>query len=145
MNRDYPIEIVQARSRLWQLYKSERAKNPPRSVFIGYPAKLIVKGSVVHDEFPDWDLVMKQPRVPKAPSIKRSDPVQQPTTAASQSVVSKNPFSVLSGLDETPDESDSHSDTDDSDNKSDPYSQAMSQLESQLKNSQSVRPNTNDT
>jgi hypothetical protein len=39
-----------------------KAKYPPRSVFIGYPAKLIAKKKLICDEFPDWKEVLGQPR-----------------------------------------------------------------------------------
>lgn len=42
-NRDYPPEIVEARSRLWHLYKTARMENPRETVHIGYPANLIVQ------------------------------------------------------------------------------------------------------
>jgi hypothetical protein len=62
INRDYPKEIVEARSRLWQKYKTEKESNPRRTVKIAYPAKLIVRGQVVQDEFPDWNEVLKSSR-----------------------------------------------------------------------------------
>ena len=39
---------------MWPLYKTERTKNPESSVYIGFPAKLVVRGRVVKDLFPDW-------------------------------------------------------------------------------------------
>ena len=54
INRDYPPEIVEARSRIWPRFKQAREENPRGSVKIAYPAKLIVKGEVVQDEFPAW-------------------------------------------------------------------------------------------
>lgn len=56
INRDYPNEIVQARSSLWNNYKSCKQKIQKKgkgSVFIGFPAKLIVNKRFVRDEFPD--------------------------------------------------------------------------------------------
>ena len=58
INRDFPLPIVEARKRLWRDYKTAKANNPPKNVFIAYPAKLIVRGKVVRNEFPDWDEVM---------------------------------------------------------------------------------------
>jgi len=115
VNRDYPNEIVQARSRLWSLYKTERGRNPPRTVFISYPAKLIVKGSVIQDEFPDWDLFMRKQRVPT-----KTPPKQQPVTTS-------NPFSALADLNESPNESGSGSDSGSSDGENDMNSRDTSQ------------------
>ena len=47
INKDFPKEITSARSQLWPLYKTERAKNTDASVYIGFPAKLVVRGRVV--------------------------------------------------------------------------------------------------
>ncbi|XP_060551817.1 uncharacterized protein LOC132713304 [Ruditapes philippinarum] len=52
INRDYPLEIVAVRTKIWPEYKKQRSKKG--QVFIGYPAKLIVNRKVVQDEFPDW-------------------------------------------------------------------------------------------
>lgn len=62
INRDYPNEIAEARARIWPKYKVEKARNPAKTVHLGFPAKLIVKKKVVCDEFPDWQLVLKQSR-----------------------------------------------------------------------------------
>ena len=62
INKDYPKEITSARSQLWPLYKTERAKNPDASVYIGFPAKLVVRGRVVKDLFPDWFTVLRGSR-----------------------------------------------------------------------------------
>lgn len=65
INRDYPPEIVNARSKLWADYKSEKAKPRRRegSVYIGFPAKLVVEGKVVRDEFPEWKDILRGSRV----------------------------------------------------------------------------------
>ena len=42
VNRDYPKEIVSARSKIWPAYKKAREENARGTVHIGYPAKLIV-------------------------------------------------------------------------------------------------------
>jgi hypothetical protein len=62
INRDYPKEIVEARSHIWPKYKEERSKYPPKTVYIGYPAKVIVKNRVVQDKFPLWKNVMQMSR-----------------------------------------------------------------------------------
>ncbi|XP_053390873.1 uncharacterized protein LOC128553721 [Mercenaria mercenaria] len=63
INRDYPPEIVQARSRLWPTYKDMKAKNRKGAVFIGYPVKLRVNKKIIRDEFPVWREIMQQSRV----------------------------------------------------------------------------------
>lgn len=63
INRDYPPEIVTARSRLWPLHKAARESNPRGTVKIGYPAKLIVKSNVIQDEFPAWKHYMRLSRI----------------------------------------------------------------------------------
>ena len=61
ITRYYPSEIVQARSRLWSDYK--RAKREGNaSVFIGFPAKLIINRHV-RDEFPEWNITIKMSRI----------------------------------------------------------------------------------
>ena len=62
INRDYPDEIVKARSRLWADYKAKKPKYPRGKVFIGFPAKLVVDGEVVRDVLPDWQTIMKGSR-----------------------------------------------------------------------------------
>ena len=63
INRDYPKEIIDARSKLWPLYKKARENNPNSKVFIGYPAKLIVNGLVKEDQFPDWRNILRGSRI----------------------------------------------------------------------------------
>lgn len=63
INRDFPPEIVNARSNLWAEYKQQKLKRPGGSVYIGFPAKLVVGGKVIRDEFPDWKEVLKGSRV----------------------------------------------------------------------------------
>ena len=57
VTRDYPRELVAARQRLTLRYKAERA-NFNNKVAIEYPAKLVVNGKIVADEFPDWYSVL---------------------------------------------------------------------------------------
>ena len=62
VSRDYPKEIVTARSQLWPMYKAEKEKRPARKVSIGFPAKLLIEGRVVEDKFPDWFAVLRGSR-----------------------------------------------------------------------------------
>ena len=72
INRDYPDEIVKARSRLWADYKETKPKYLQGKVYIGFPAKLVVDGEVVRDEFPDWKATLKGSRVEQS-SISKGD------------------------------------------------------------------------
>ena len=63
INKDYPREILNARVQIWPQYKKAREQNPNTSVYIGYPAKLIVKGRVVVDKFPDWKNIISKSRI----------------------------------------------------------------------------------
>ena len=58
VNRDYPIEIIEARRDLYPMYKDWRDQNRYNKVSIQYPAKLIVNGEIKHDMFPDWSGVI---------------------------------------------------------------------------------------
>ena len=62
INRDYPKEILDARAELLPLYKSERQKYPRGSVYVGFPAKLVVNRRVLVDKFPDWHAVLRKSR-----------------------------------------------------------------------------------
>ena len=53
---------MDARSKLWPLYKTERERNPRGTVYIGFPAKLVVDKRVVKDYFPDWYTVIRGSR-----------------------------------------------------------------------------------
>lgn len=61
VSRDYPKEIVAARRRLMPRYKAER-QNRNNKVSIEYPAKLVVNGKVIVDEFADWYPVLERDR-----------------------------------------------------------------------------------
>ena len=63
ISRDYHKEIVSARSKLWPVVKKAGEENAKGSVFIVYPAKLIVNKKVVADQFPDWRQVLRGSRV----------------------------------------------------------------------------------
>lgn len=61
ISRDYPEEIRRARGRL-QADRRQARQDGKRAV-IAYPAKLIVDGEVVRNEFPDWSSIMRdEPR-----------------------------------------------------------------------------------
>lgn len=53
VSRDHPKEILSARHRLLPQFKTER-QNRNNKVSIEYPAKLVINGRVIADEFPDW-------------------------------------------------------------------------------------------
>lgn len=48
---------------MWAELKAVKARNPRVKFQIVYPAKLVIDGKVVRDEFPDWNDVMKGSRV----------------------------------------------------------------------------------
>lgn len=50
-DRDYPQEIANTRQSLWKQYKYEK-QDPRANVKPVYPAKLIVNGKCIADEFP---------------------------------------------------------------------------------------------
>ena len=60
---DLPKEIKEARKKLWDEVKRIRQTSPRVKFQIVYPAKLLVEGKVVMDEFPDWGRVMKGSRL----------------------------------------------------------------------------------
>ena len=62
IERDYPMEIAEARQRLWPMLKAESTKHPTGRVTIAYPAKLVRNRRVIHDEFPDWHEVLRVSR-----------------------------------------------------------------------------------
>lgn len=55
---DLPKEINEARKKLWVELKSIKNSKPSAKYQILYPAKLIVDGKLVRDEFPDWGDVL---------------------------------------------------------------------------------------
>ena len=61
---------MNARSNLWADYKLEKSRHREGSVYIGFPAKLVVDRKVIRDEFPDWKEVLKGSRV----ATRKSDP-----------------------------------------------------------------------
>lgn len=63
VNRDYPVEIVEARKALYPMYKEFRDQNRYNKVAIQFPAKLVVNGEIKYDMFPDWAEIMYGYRV----------------------------------------------------------------------------------
>ena len=59
---DLPKEINEARKKLWDELRSIKRKDPRVKFQILYPAKLIVNGKLVRDEFPDWGEVLHRSR-----------------------------------------------------------------------------------
>lgn len=60
---DLPKEINEARKKLWVELKSIKNSKPSAKYQILYPAKLIVDGKLVRDEFPDWGDVLHRSRM----------------------------------------------------------------------------------
>ena len=58
-----PKEIKEARERLWDEVKRIKQTSPTVKFQILYPAKLLVEGKIVIDEFPDWGRVMQGSRM----------------------------------------------------------------------------------
>ena len=69
---DLPKEIKEARKKLWDQVKRIRQTSPRIKFQIVYPAKLIVEGRIVRDEFPDWGKVMKGSRMTDFDHIDRN-------------------------------------------------------------------------
>ena len=61
VTKDYPKEMVAARQRLLPLFKAER-QNRSNKVSLENPARLVVNGRVIKDEFPDWYQVLEYDR-----------------------------------------------------------------------------------
>lgn len=139
INRDYPMEIVHARSKLWPKYKELKAANKKGTVFIGYPAKLIVNKKVVQDEFPDWHLIMRQQRLPEQVNPTNSTDTQsRPINKTGlENLETENPFDVLAECERSEADSDmssTNSDKDDSDSETpcDQYSRDMRSLQARI-------------
>lgn len=76
VSRDFPMEIVSARKRLMPMYRTERLNSNNR-VSIEYPAKLVVNGKTVADQFPDWYSVLQQDRYQLAKTLNNNNVIQQ--------------------------------------------------------------------
>ena len=60
VDRDYPPEIAAARKKLWPDVKQRRsAASSSDSIQLKFPAKIVVNGQVVRDEFPHWQEAIK--------------------------------------------------------------------------------------
>ena len=73
VEKDFPIEISEARRHLWPTFQAERAKYPNARVVIAFPAKVVRNGRVVRDEFPDWNDMLRISRVRGFESDESSD------------------------------------------------------------------------
>lgn len=62
VDRDHPKEIAEARKSLWN-FKKEQRYSARDKVSIQYPAKLVVNGTEVRNEFPDWHTVLNESRL----------------------------------------------------------------------------------
>ena len=101
ISRDHPPEIAKARQKLWPQFKAARI-NQFNRVSIGYPAKLIVNGTVVCDMFPEWDSIMRGSRVSlhnqpgdSIPEI--SIPAPTPTLGANGGIIGAPAVPVIPG------------------------------------------------
>ena len=60
MDRDYPVEITNARKLLWPKYKAlKQNKRENDTVQIQHPARLVKNNVVIDDAFPGWAEIMK--------------------------------------------------------------------------------------
>lgn len=90
IDRDLPKEIVDARKRLWGVYKDTKKDNPNSTVRIVYPAKLMCGGRVIRDEFPDWHSILNKSRIAEFPILESlsADVVAMDITPPTESVQS---------------------------------------------------------
>lgn len=129
VNRDYPKEITQARSKPWPLSKEHRAKNKKSTVFLGYPAKLIVKKQVIQDEFPDWNDINQLSIVSKrSQEAVNGDKYKNKPRQKHNEIQTENRFSAIMELGDDDIESGDTS-SEFSENELDLYSQEMKNLE----------------
>ena len=73
IDHDLPKEIIEARKHIWRELKEIRSHNHRVKYQIVYPAKLIVEGKVVRDEFSDWNEVIRASRLSDFTHIDISD------------------------------------------------------------------------
>ena len=62
VDRDYPKEIVEARSRLNKCEEAQDARRKGSKIQIKYPAKLFINNRLIRDEFPYWHELMRESR-----------------------------------------------------------------------------------
>jgi hypothetical protein len=77
---DFPKEVQDARTRLWPKFKQYSSLNWHSKVRIVYPAKLIVDGRVLHDEFPEWNACVCGKRLQMIDNIEQQPDRRQSTT-----------------------------------------------------------------
>lgn len=87
---DLPKEINEARKRLWDELKSIKTTNPRARFQILYPAKLIVEGRLVRDEFPDWIEIMQGSRLGDFSHINDNFSFDQPNSHLTGPVSTSN-------------------------------------------------------
>lgn len=93
IHRDYPKEILNARSSLWPSYKQAKANNPRADVSIGYPAKLLINGRVVADKFPNWREVLRGSRTSEP--VVRTTPEQSLNQRQNQTATNVIPPQII--------------------------------------------------
>lgn len=76
---DLPKEINAARKKLWDELKAIKSRQPGAKTQIIYPAKLVVDGKVVRDEFPDWNEAMRCSRLSDFSHIDKNFTSDQPS------------------------------------------------------------------
>ena len=62
-DKDYRRKILNVRVQIWPQYNKPREHNPNTPVYIGYLAKLIVKGRVVVDKFQECKNIISKSRI----------------------------------------------------------------------------------
>jgi len=93
IDRDYPKEIAMARKRLWEHQKSSYKSG--ENVKIVFPAKLIVNGRCVADEFPDWQEILSKDRLQFVNQVPSSRNVYSIDTDIGQSSVVPNSSTTI--------------------------------------------------
>ena len=62
IDRDYPIEIVDARKHLNQMEQTRTARVNREKIQIRYPAKLYINGRPIKNMFPEWFDILRESR-----------------------------------------------------------------------------------
>ena len=92
---DLPKEINEARKRLWDELKSIKTTNPRARFQILYPAKLIVEGRLVRDEFPDRIEIIQGSRLGDFSHINNNFSFDQPNGHLTGPVSTNNSVAQL--------------------------------------------------